>query len=86
MEMLDTIAAHADEEFALYALLAITGAHLESGEGFNGSFIVTKSRIPTADEFDEGALLVLTGYAKDTPLTATLTLFIHEETNIVFEH
>lgn len=86
MEMLDMIAAHAEEEFALYSLLSVTGAFLQLGETFTGGFIVTKSRIPSADEFDEGALLVLTGHAKDTPLTGTLTLFIHEETNINFEH
>lgn len=86
MEMLDTIHAHAVEEFELYALISLTGAFLASGEQFSGSFIVVKSCVPSADEFDEGALLILEGRAKDTPLTGSLTLFIHEETNIAFEH
>ncbi|HXK37946.1 MAG TPA: hypothetical protein VJ579_02680 [Candidatus Paceibacterota bacterium] len=86
MEMLDTILVHAEEEFELYPLVFVTGARTDSGEEFAGSFIVTKSRIPSTDEFDEGALLVLIGRSKETALTGSLLLFIHEETNIIFEH
>jgi hypothetical protein len=86
MEMLDTILAHAEEEFEHYALVFITGARTASGDEFAGSFIVSKSRIPTADEFDQGALLVLDGRTKETSLSGSTVLFIHEETNIMFEH
>lgn len=86
MEMLDNILAHAEEEFPHYSLLNVAGAFTETGEAFSGAFIVTRQRIPSGNEFDEGALLVLSGYSQATPLTGTLTLIIHEETNISFQH
>ncbi len=86
MEMLDMILAHAEEELLHYALLDIVSAALPDEMGFTGPFNVTKVRMPTADEFDGGALLVLIGYAQDTPLTGELSIFITEHTVIRFQH
>ncbi len=83
MEALDSIHAHAIELFSESTKVNIFNGQTDDGEEFTGPCTVTSLSIPSADQFDLGALLVCSGTVCSDSCEQSIVVYIMKRTEII---
>jgi hypothetical protein len=83
MEALECIHAHAVELFSESEIVNILNGQTDDGRVFTGQLFVSSLVVPSADQFDAGALLVCVGNTTVNSQKQSIVVYVTQGTELI---